>query len=144
MHECNVLPVKSYNRKNFGSFAVFQVAACCNNRFKPRLHDSHFGHGTLKFWHADPFFWARHSSFLSCKRKIKGPRAQNFKRAETSSGGSLGPPKNGSADQKLVTHAFCFSHCQNIVSIQTKYRGKCGQTKPYTVQELRYILYGHA
>ena len=28
---------------------------------KPRLHDSHFGHGTLKFWHADPFFWARHS-----------------------------------------------------------------------------------
>ena len=27
-----------------------------NTPFKPRLHDSHFGYGTLKFWHADPCF----------------------------------------------------------------------------------------
>ena len=26
---------------------------------KPRLHDSHFGYGTLKFWHADPRFLVR-------------------------------------------------------------------------------------
>jgi hypothetical protein len=26
---------------------------------EPRLHDSHFGHGTLKFWHTDPRFLVR-------------------------------------------------------------------------------------
>ena len=35
---------------------------------KARLHDIHFWYGTLKFWYADPFFRARHSYFLSCKR----------------------------------------------------------------------------
>jgi hypothetical protein len=111
---------------------------------KPRLHDSHFGHGTLKIWHADPFFWARHSSFLSCKRKIKGPRAQNFKRAETSSGGSLGPLKNGSADRKLVTHAFYFSHCKNIVSVyKQNIDGRCVWSDE-AVYKSSDIYYGHA
>jgi hypothetical protein len=32
-HECNVLPVKSYSRKNFGSFAVSSCGMPCNNRF---------------------------------------------------------------------------------------------------------------
>ena len=35
--------------------------SACLKVLKPGLHDSHFGHGTLKFWHADPSFWARHS-----------------------------------------------------------------------------------
>ena len=55
--------------------------------------------------------------------KIKGPRTQNFKRAETSSGGSLGPPKNGSADPFIITHASCFSHCK-MACKEGKNRGK--------------------
>jgi hypothetical protein len=81
---------------------------------------------------------SRHSRFLSCKRKIKDPRTQRFRQAETSSGGSLGLPKYGSVDRKLVTHMFCFSQCKNIVSVQTKYQGKMWPDE--VTQELGYML----
>ena len=45
--------------------------------------------------------------------------------------------KHGSADRKLVSHAFCFSHCKYVVSVQTKYRGKMWSDE--VVQKLRYI-----
>jgi hypothetical protein len=64
-------------------------------------------------------FLGVHLILVECKRKMKGPRAQNFKRAETSLGSSLGPPKNGSAYQKPVTHAFCFSHYENMPGVCT-------------------------
>ena len=92
---------------------------------KARLHDIHFGHGTLKFWHANPFCLARHSWFLSCKRKIKDPRAQNFRRAETSSGGSLGPPKKRSADHLLRS----FQKITKWRAKKEKVEGNFGQTK---------------
>ena len=96
--------------------------------FGTRTH--FFGHGTPNFCR------------VNAKLRVRGPK--NFKRAETSSGGSLGPPKNGSADQKLVTHAFCFSHCKNIVSVpKQNIEGKCGQTKPYLYLSSD-IYYGHA
>jgi hypothetical protein len=58
------------------------------------------------------------------------------------SGCSLVPLKNGSAYRELVTHAFCFSHCKNIVSVQTKFEGKCAWSdESMHIQELRYILW---
>ena len=88
------------------------------------MHVSYFGHGTLKFRHADPLFLAQHSSFLSCKRniiKVRGPKTL---------GGLRTPQQVDSAHlkwvraPKFVTLAYCFSHCKNIVSVQTEYRGK--------------------
>ena len=39
--------------------------------FKARLHDIHFGHGTLKFWYAIPFFWHDTPDFCRVNAKVK-------------------------------------------------------------------------
>jgi hypothetical protein len=39
-----------------GLLQLVRIYVCT---YKPRLHDSHFGYGTLKFWHADPRFLVR-------------------------------------------------------------------------------------
>ena len=45
-------------------------------------------------------------NFCSVNGNLTGPRAEKFWRAETTSRGSLGPPKIWYADPKLITHAL--------------------------------------
>jgi hypothetical protein len=56
-----------------------------NVLFKPRLHDSHFGNGTLKFWHAHPRFLVRllRSHDESFVLKILGSARLNWERSES-------------------------------------------------------------
>ena len=77
---------------------------------KPRLHDKHFRYGTLKFRPAGQLFLARHSWFLSCKRKTKP--SQEIVSARLNF---------GAADQKLITHAHTL---QNKMKMADRSRGK--------------------
>ena len=43
----------------------------CLQELQPRLHDSHFGHGTLKFWHAAHFFGHGTLDFCRVNAKLK-------------------------------------------------------------------------
>ncbi len=89
-----------------------------------------FSHGLVKFWSADPFFSARYSYFLSCKRKVTTNRAQNFKRAETAQIGSLGPYKQRYRAQNIATSAILA-----LYNLCGKYNYYGGKGKEHGVEE---------
>jgi hypothetical protein len=106
---------------------------------KPRLHDTlkfckarvYARHGTLKFWHADPFFGARHSRFLSCKRNIKGPRTQNFMRLK------MGPR----TENLLPCVLFLTLQEYCVCMYKQNIKGKCGQTKLYKCSDIYMVMH---
>jgi hypothetical protein len=69
-------PNKKYNAVNTRPIKSKEKSAKKHVDFKPRLHDGHFGRGTLKFWHADPFFGHGTLNFcrVNAKLRDRGPK----------------------------------------------------------------------
>jgi hypothetical protein len=96
---------------------------------------THFlGHGTLNICRVNAKLMVRGPKILS------GPRPPQ---EVVSASLKMGPRAKNLLRTRFVSHAFCFSHCKNIVSVQTNIEGKCAWSDE-AIYKSSDIYYGHA